>query len=147
MVDLWSLGVTIYEFLCGFLPFGDQAEGPYEIYEEIMQNQVKFPDFFTDKKAKNFIEQLLSHNPDSRLNGSFMNLKNDLWLQTVNWEAMISKVNVEKIHIPYIPNVRLEKHKFEMPLLNFLKEEERRELPYQGKNPHEWEKFGQFLDF
>ena len=55
MVDLWSLGVTIYEFLCGFLPFGDQAEGAYEIYEEIMQNEVKFPDFFTDKKAKNFI--------------------------------------------------------------------------------------------
>lgn len=33
-----------------------------------------------DKKAKKFIEQLLNHNPESRLNGSFLNLKGDLWL-------------------------------------------------------------------
>lgn len=38
MVDLWSLGIIIYEFMCGYLPYGDHAEGAYEIYEDIMQN-------------------------------------------------------------------------------------------------------------
>ena len=63
LVDLWSLGVCLYEFLCGTLPFGDSSEGPYEIYEEIMQKDLKFPEFIHDKKAKKLIEQLLNHSP------------------------------------------------------------------------------------
>lgn len=38
MVDLWSLGIMIFEFMAGYLPYGDLAEGAYEIYEDIMQN-------------------------------------------------------------------------------------------------------------
>ena len=30
---LMQVGVCLYEFLCGVLPFGDTAEGPYDIYE------------------------------------------------------------------------------------------------------------------
>jgi len=33
--DLWSVGVCFYEFMCGTLPFGEELEDPYEIYEEI----------------------------------------------------------------------------------------------------------------
>lgn len=33
MVDLWSIGIMLYEFLCGGLPFGEDAEDPFEIYK------------------------------------------------------------------------------------------------------------------
>ena len=34
-VDLWSIGICLYEFMCGNVPYAEDAEDPYEIYEEI----------------------------------------------------------------------------------------------------------------
>ena len=31
-VDYWSLGVMLYEFLCGILPYGDSIRDPYKVY-------------------------------------------------------------------------------------------------------------------
>ena len=31
-VDIYSLGVIFYELICGFLPFGEDLDDPYEIY-------------------------------------------------------------------------------------------------------------------
>jgi cGMP-dependent protein kinase len=83
--DLWSLGVVFYEFLCGYVPYGDNAEDPMDIYDEIMNKKLSFPGFTKDKKAKKIIEQLLSTIPEARSGGSFTTLKSHPWFNNFDW--------------------------------------------------------------
>lgn len=60
------------------MPFAENAEDPYEIYEEIISKPVKFPIFVRDDKVKKFIiNKLLNKIPEARLGGSFTSLKAD----------------------------------------------------------------------
>ena len=59
-VDIYSIGVCFYEFICGFLPFGEDLEDPFAIYQEIMNSpKIKFPKmhtndvFFVNEKFEN----------------------------------------------------------------------------------------------
>ena len=39
LVDLWSTGICLYEFMCGMVPLGEEAEDPYQIYELIIKHK------------------------------------------------------------------------------------------------------------
>ena len=71
--------------MCGRVPFGEEAEDPYEIYEEIIRNPIVYPKYLKDKKARKLMEQLLSKIPDARLGGSYAILKGNKWFDDFKW--------------------------------------------------------------
>ncbi len=51
--DLWSLGILLYESLCGPAPYGD-ADDPMQILDNIMNKELQFPSSVTGKKNSIF---------------------------------------------------------------------------------------------
>ena len=43
--DMWSLGIMLYEFVFGILPFGKDLEDPYEVFDAVRNEELKFPDY------------------------------------------------------------------------------------------------------
>ena len=100
LVDLWTIGVVMYEFMGGLLPFGEELDDPYEIYEEIVKKGISYPHYMNDRKAKKMIEQLLNKVPEVRLGGSYTALKNHPWFSGFDWDKLMAK----KLNPTYIPS-------------------------------------------
>ncbi|KAK0424313.1 hypothetical protein QR680_008605 [Steinernema hermaphroditum] len=63
-VDLWSLGVLCYEFLCGRPPF--ESETSQQTYKLITSVDFKFPDHVSPE-ARDLVSKLLKRRPHERL--------------------------------------------------------------------------------
>lgn len=62
-VDLWSLGVLMYEFLCGEAPFEDT---PVMTHRRIVRGEMTIP-AFVSAEARDLIKRLLVLDPEKRI--------------------------------------------------------------------------------
>jgi cGMP-dependent protein kinase len=101
--DFWSVGIMLYEFLFGIVPFGEDENEPYTIYQKIQEHKLDFPAWMDkDSKAKDIIPQLLSKNPAKRTGGCIENLKGHNWFAGLDWEKLLTR----QLKAPYVPQVK-----------------------------------------
>jgi len=86
-VDIWSLGVLTYEFMCGHPPF--EAEGHSETYRRILKVDLKFPQHVSPE-ARDLVTRLLKRDPKQRL--PLSKVKDHPWIVRHTQELVSSAV-------------------------------------------------------
>ncbi|RDW59758.1 putative cAMP-dependent protein kinase [Coleophoma cylindrospora] len=102
-VDWWSLGILIFEMLCGFTPFWDGGS-PMKIYENILKGRVKYPPYI-HPDAQDLLQRLITSDLTKRLgnlHGGPEDIKRHQWFAEVTWERLAKK----DIDAPYVPPVK-----------------------------------------
>jgi len=90
-VDYWSMGIILYEFLVGCVPFiSDTPEG---LFDHVIHDNIEWPsddDWPLPAEAKHLITQLLQRNPKERLGtGGAIEVKSHPFLKDVCWEDLL----------------------------------------------------------
>eukprot|EP00002_Diphylleia_rotans_P024185 TRINITY_DN476_c0_g12_i1.p1 TRINITY_DN476_c0_g12~~TRINITY_DN476_c0_g12_i1.p1 ORF type:complete len:344 (-),score=68.45 TRINITY_DN476_c0_g12_i1:920-1951(-) len=100
-VDWWTLGVLIYEMLCGYPPFCD--DDPLGIYTKILKGKIDFPPHL-DPNARDLIKRFLTADRTKRignLKAGAEDIKKHRWFKGLDFVALYNK----QIPPPIVPQV------------------------------------------
>jgi cGMP-dependent protein kinase len=102
--DYWSLGVLIFELLCGNPPFS--GADPMTTYNAILKgiDAVNFPRQVS-KSASSLIKKLCRENPVERIGsqrGGVKDIQKHIWFEGFSWENFRGGF----LEAPYIPNLK-----------------------------------------
>mmetsp|Transcript_170153 Transcript_170153/g.545657 ORF Transcript_170153/g.545657 Transcript_170153/m.545657 type:complete len:917 (+) Transcript_170153:125-2875(+) len=107
-VDLWSLGVIIFEFVCGFLPFADELDDPTEVCTAVLKDPLTFPTRYKDAAGKAMIQGLLNRQPKKRLGAGlqgFEDVKNiEFFKLNGSTSELFNKIMGRELEPPVIPS-------------------------------------------
>lgn len=90
-VDWWSMGIILYEFLIGCVPFF--GETPEELFAHTVNDDIEWPDnedWAIAPEAKDLITALLQQNPRDRLGiGGAHEVKEHTYFTAINWNSLL----------------------------------------------------------
>ncbi|XP_058116552.1 microtubule-associated serine/threonine-protein kinase 4 [Anopheles ziemanni] len=90
-VDWWSMGIILYEFLIGCVPFF--GETPEELFAHTVNDDIEWPDgddWPLQEEAKDLITALLQQNPRDRLGtGSAHEVKEHCYFYGLDWNNLL----------------------------------------------------------